>query len=180
MPPTLIQLRPSTWQMRYSFFFAGRPQPGVGGGDRHAAQAGDPLDGGVDQSLQGVAVDPCLFAVVLFLGGGAGKQVAEDSTGEYHAFGPLVGYRQRMCRSSAAAALSKTTNWPLRGWMAKLAAPSRRCSSWSPKSPAQLITWRARRSPRRVCNSHSPPSKAPSSTSTLKQASAPWACACCR
>ncbi len=73
--------------------FAGRSQSCVGGGDRHAAQAGDPLDGGVDQLLQGVAVDPCLFAVVLFLGGGAGEQVAEDSTGEYHPLGPLVGYR---------------------------------------------------------------------------------------
>ena len=77
-------------------------------------------------------------------------------------------------RSSWAAALSNTTNWPLRGRIAISAPPSRRCSTTSPNRPAQFTTVLARDSPAVVRSVQRPCARSPPSTSASNRTCAPF------
>ena len=91
-----------------------------------------------------------------------------------------VGTGRMIDWASLAAALSKTTNWPLRGRMVKPHSPSRRWSTISPYSPAQLTTARLLSGPPEVSRFQASPSKAPPSTSVPRRQAAPFSRACCR
>ena len=97
------------------FLFGRGTKPCVNG--RHAGirQCRYHFHSACDQAAKSVIDDVRAFAILLLFGCRPDEQVPESGARENDAFGASDGTGRMMVLRSAAAALSKTTNWPLRG-----------------------------------------------------------------